>query len=94
MEKQQAQRLEVINAQRNSSFRSNVRNYGLAAAIAAPFIVLASNANAGIASTFFTSVNTEVTDITSSQQAMYGALIVVLIGFLIWRYGKRTVNSG
>lgn len=76
-------------------FRSNSSKYGVGAAIVGT-TVATSNANAadGIAASILEAVTAEVTAIGNSQKAIYGLLIVILVGFLIWRYSKRTVNSG
>lgn len=79
-------------------FRSNSKQYGVGAAVLGTTAVATTSANAaegtGIAALFLEGVTSEATAILNSQKAMYGALILVLIGLLIWRYGKRTVNSG
>ncbi|MEG2359075.1 hypothetical protein [Acinetobacter sp.] len=66
-----------------------------AASAAVGSMAVASSANAaGLAASILEKVTGEVTAIGNSQEAIYGLLIVVLVGFLIWRYSKRTVNSG
>ena len=79
-------------------FRNNLKQYGIGTAVLGTALVGTTSANAaegtGIAQLFLEGVTGEVTSILNSQKAMYGALILVLIGLLIWRYGKRTVNSG
>lgn len=57
-------------------------------------ITQSANAATGLAATILEAVTGEITAIGNSQEAIYGLLVVVLIGFLIWRYSKRTVNSG
>lgn len=65
------------------------------ATVALCSMAITSSANAaGLAASILEAVTGEVTAIGNSQQAIYGLLIVVLVGFLIWRYSKRTVNSG
>ncbi|MFR9678272.1 hypothetical protein [Acinetobacter sp. SEK570] len=79
-------------------FRSNSQQFGVGAAVVGTALVGTSTANAaegtGIAATILTAVTDEVTAVLNSQKAIYGLLVVVLVGFLIWRYSKRTVNSG
>ncbi|MBJ8445670.1 hypothetical protein [Acinetobacter bereziniae] len=77
-------------------FRSNSKQYGVGAAILGTTAVATTSANAadGLAASILEAVTGEVTAIANSQKAIYGLLIVVLVGFLIWRYSKRTVNSG
>jgi len=79
-------------------FRSNSKKYGIAAALVASPILFTQAANAadgtGIAATILAKVTAEVEAVGNSQEAIYGLLIVILVGFLVWRYGKRTVNSG
>lgn len=77
-------------------FRSNSKQYGVGAAILGTTAVATTSANAaeGLAASILEAVTGEVTAIGNSQKAIYGLLIVVLVGFLIWRYSKRTVNSG
>lgn len=67
--------------------------YMATAALGSMAITSSANA-AGLAASLLEAITGEVTAIGNSQQAIYGLLIVVLIGFLIWRYSKRTVNSG
>lgn len=57
-------------------------------------MAITQSANAAIAETLLTAITSEVTAVANSQEAIYGLLIVVLIGFLVWRYTKRTTNSG
>ena len=78
-------------------FRSNSKQYGVTTAVVGTALAGTTAANAeptGIAAAILTAVTDEVTAVMNSQKAIYGLLILVLVGFLIWRYGKRTVNSG
>jgi hypothetical protein len=57
----------------------------------------ASSANAaettGIAATILSIITDEITAVGNSQKAIYGLMIVIIIGFVVWRYSKRTVSS-
>lgn len=75
-------------------FRSNSKNYGVGAALIGTSVSANAAEGSGIAASLLEAITGEVTAIGNSQKAIYGLLIVVLVGFLIWRYSKRTVNSG
>lgn len=79
-------------------FRSNSKKYGIAAALVASLILFTQAANAadgtGIAAIILSKVTGEVEAVGNSQQTIYGLLIVILVGLLVWRYSKRTINSG
>lgn len=56
-----------------------------------------SSANAaeatGIAASILEQITAEITAVLNSQKAIYGLMILVIIGFVVWRYSKRTVSS-
>ena len=56
-----------------------------------------SSANAaetgGLAATILEAITGEITAVMNSQKAIYGLMILVIIGFVVWRYSKRTVSS-
>lgn len=57
----------------------------------------ASSANAaestGIAAAILSAITDEFASVLNSQKAIYGLAIVIIIGFVVWRYSKRTVSS-
>ena len=57
----------------------------------------ATTANAaegtGIAASILELITAEITAVMNSQKAIYGLMIIVIIGFVVWRYSKRTVSS-
>jgi len=57
-------------------------------------MAITQSANAALAATILEAITGEITAVGNSQEAIYGLLVIVLIGFLVWRYSKRTVNSG
>jgi hypothetical protein len=67
---------------------------GTALAVVGTATAVSTSANAGVAEVIFSAITAEVTSVLSSQEALYGVLIVFFIALLIWRMGKRTVNSG
>ena len=56
-----------------------------------------SSANAsetgGLAATILEAITGEIPAVMNSQKAIYGLMILVIIGFVVWRYSKRTVSS-
>lgn len=56
-----------------------------------------SSANAaestGIAADILSSITGEFAALSNTQKAVYGLAIVIVIGFVVWRYSKRTVSS-
>lgn len=75
-------------------FKRNFPTFAVALTAVTAMAVSSTASAEGIAATILAAVTGEVTAITNSQEAIYGLLIVVLVGFLVWRYSKRTVNSG
>lgn len=95
-ELQNVERIEQQNAHQQKWYQkfrfSKKQATGLA--VIGTAAAVSTSANAGVAEVIFSAITAEVTSVLSSQQALYGVLIVFFIALLIWRMGKRTVNSG
>jgi len=93
---QNVERIEQQKVQEKNWFKRHCPTFAAVGTALAGTMVISQSANAadGVAALILEKVTSEVTAVGNSQEAIYGLLVVVLIGFLIWRYSKRTVNSG
>ncbi|TCB50301.1 hypothetical protein E0H80_08315 [Acinetobacter sp. ANC 4779] len=86
--------IEQQQVHQKTWFKRHCPTFAAGAAAVAGSMAITQSANAALAATILEAVTGEITAIGNSQEAIYGLLVIVLIGFLIWRYSKRTVNSG
>lgn len=80
---------EVVLVRPRMTLRQKV---GSLAAGATTF-VLAAPAHAGVTTDLVATFKTEVDAMTADNLVMWGIAGGVLIGFAIWRYAKRGVNT-
>lgn len=91
---QNVEKIEQQKVHEKTWFQRHCPTFVAAGAAVGASMAITQSANAAIAETILSKITEEITAIGNSQEAIYGLLVVVLIGFLIWRYSKRTVNSG
>ena len=52
-----------------------------------------AHAEGSVAETMTAAITAEINGLTGTQKVIYGLMILVLVGFVAWRYTKRTVSS-